>query len=190
MAETKESGIAKKEVKGVANKEPVEAKAQKPMKPKAGPENKEPKNKEPVKKEAKKEKPSYKISRSPEAKKNANEKIRLEKKKRKFKRQNLGKKLKVLDRWRRSRGIDSGQAKQEKDKPAVPKTGYMTPKPVRGLHPTGYVPIRVFNVPSLDSVNKKTEAIMIASAVGMKKRLEIQKKADELGIAILNFKCK
>jgi large subunit ribosomal protein L32e len=186
MAETKESGIEKKEV---AKQDPIKAKDKKTVaaKPKATTEKKELK-KEAIKKEVKKEKPSYKVSRSTEAKKKANEKIRVEKKKRNFKRQNLGKKLRVPDRWRRSRGIDSGQAKEEKDKPSVPKVGYMTPKPVRGLHPTGYTPIRVFNVSGLESVNKKTEAIMIASAVGMKKRLDIQKKADEMGIAILNFK--
>lgn len=132
--------------------------------------------------------PSYKISRSPEAKKLAKEKSRLEKKKGKFKRPNLGRVKKVKNRWRRTTGIDSGQRQGEKDKPPMPNAGYMTPPKLKGLLKTGYWPIRVFNVAGLSAIEQKTQAILIASQVGRKKRLEIQKAAKEKGIQILNYK--
>ena len=98
----------KKTTKGKEKKEKVEEKPVEKTVVKAKKEEKPVEKKE--KKEPKKEK-GYKLSRSPEASKMAREKSRLEKKKGKFKRQNLGKKMKVKDRWRRPRGIDSGHRK-------------------------------------------------------------------------------
>lgn len=142
------------------------------------------------KKQAKvvKKKSTYKMSRSSEAKKMAREKSRLEKKKSKFRRQNFGKKVRVADAWRKSYGIDSGQRKQRKNKLPVPKAGYMTAQSVKGLHASGYFPIRVFNVSDLDGVDNKTQAALIASVVGKRKRAEIQKVALEKKIQILNHK--
>ena len=133
-------------------------------------------------------KPSYKVARSPEAVKMSREKIRVEKKKGKFKRPCYGKWAKVKDRWRTPRGIDSRQREHSKDKPPMPNAGYMTPQKVKGLSPTGYFPVRVFNVADLAGVNAKTQAIVIAAAVGKKKRGDIQKAAQEKKIQILNYK--
>jgi large subunit ribosomal protein L32e len=148
----------------------------------------EPEQKVGMKAEAKKEKPAYKISRSKEASKMAREKSRLEKKKGKFKRQNYGKKKRVPNRWRRPKGIDSGHQNDEKHKPAHPRSGYMTPQKVKGLDVTGYKPIRIFNIDGLKGIDPKTEAVVIASAVGMKKRKELQNIAQERKIQILNYK--
>jgi len=145
-----------------------------------------PKEKAAAKKKEKKQ--SYKISRSPEAKKLGKEKVRLEKKKGKFKRPNFGRVKKVPDRWRRPIGIDSRQQNQCKDKPPLPKVGYSTPKKVKGLHPTGYEPVRITNLAGLEAVDKKTQAVVLASSLGKRQRTEIQDKAKELGIQILNFK--
>lgn len=198
MAEKKKTGTKKKAAaKPKAEKKPVEKKEVKETKPvekKVEKKEVKPKEKPVEKKEVKKEeKPkkkekTYKISRSPEASKMAREKSRLEKKKGKFKRQNYGKKLRVPDRWRTPRGIDSGHRIDEKHKPAHPRSGYMTPQKVKGLDVTGYKPVRVFNVAGLEGLDSKTEAIIVAAAVGMKKRKEIQKAAQEKKIQILNFK--
>ncbi len=131
---------------------------------------------------------SYVLKRSKEAQSLAREKIRLEKKKGKFKRQNYGKKKRVPDRWRRPRGIDSGHQNDEKHKPAHPRSGYITPRKVRGLHPSGYFPVRVFTPSDLDRINPRIEAVLIASSVGKKKRIEIQRLAMQRGIQILNYK--
>jgi len=169
---------AKPEIKAVETKK-VEAKPKAEARPKAAP-------KPEVKKKAKK--PSYKVERSSEAKKLGRARHRLEKKKGKFKRPNVGFKKKVPDRWRRPVGIDSRQQNQCKDKPPLPKAGYTTAKQVRGLHPTGYASVRVMNTAGLEAVDKKTQAIIIASSVGKRKRTEIQDKAKQMGIQILNFK--
>jgi large subunit ribosomal protein L32e len=138
----------------------------------------------------KKDKPkkAYRITRTKESSKRAREKSRLEKKKGKFKRQNYGKKKRVPNRWRRPRGIDSGHRIDEKQKPAHPRSGYMTPQKVKGLDASGYEPIRVFNTNGLEGLDAKTQAILIASSVGNKKRAEIQRAAQEKDIQILNFK--
>lgn len=143
-------------------------------------------------KEAKASKPkkekSYRLTRSKEASKMGREKSRLEKKKGKFKRQNYGKKKRVPNRWRRPRGIDSGHRIDEKHKPAHPRSGYMTPQNVKGLDVTGYEPVRVFNLSGLEGLDPKTQAILIASAVGNRKRAAIQKAAKGKNIQVLNFK--
>jgi len=46
--------------------------------------------------------------------------------------------------------------------------------------------VLVYNVKDLENVNPERQAIRIASCVGMKKRLQIEEKAKELGIKILN----
>jgi len=174
MTEEKKTGTVKKEVH--------EHKAAEKKPEKAAP-------KKETKKEVKeKKKSSYKIIKTPEARKLACEKARLEKKKGAFKRQNYGKMKRIPNRWRRPTGIDSGHQDDERHKPAHPRTGYMTPQKVKGLHVTGYRPIRVFNTSQLAGVNLKTEAIVIAATVGRKKRAEIRKIAQEKKIQILNYK--
>ncbi len=179
MAEKKTTGIKKTEIKAKdtpKETKPIEKKVVKKVEKKEAP-----------KKEVKKEK-TYTISRSKESSAQAREKSRLEKKKGKFKRQNYGKKLRVPDKWHRPRGIDSGHREDEKHKPAHPRPGYITPMRVKGLDVTGYKPIRVLNVTGLDGIEPKTEAIIIASCVGMKKRKDIQKIAQEKKIQVLNYK--
>lgn len=184
MAEKKKTGKKAEtaEKKGKAVKE--EPKPEKKAKPV---EKKETKKAQKGEGKAKPKK-GYRISRSPEARKRAREKSRLEKKKGKFKRQNLGKKKRIKDRWRRPRGIDSGHRIDEKHKPAHPRAGYMTPKSIKGLHPSGYEPVRVFNLSELENLEPKTQAAVIASSVGKRKRAELQKAAQEKGIQVLNHK--
>ena len=64
--------------------------------------------------------------------------------------------------------------------------GYGGPKDVRYLHPSGFKEVRVWNLDDLSKINPEREAARVAHQVGMKKRLEIEEKADELGIRILN----
>jgi len=190
MTETKHSDGAKghtKDVKKADKPEITDAKSDKKLEARAGKgAKKEVKNE--AKKAKKKEKPSYRIARTSEASEQAKEKSRLEKKKRMFRRDGFGKTIRVKDRWRVPSGIDSGQRLAQKRKRASPKVGYMTPKSVKGLHPTGYKPIRVLNVSQIAGINPKTEAIIIGATVGRRKRDEIQKLAQEKKIQILNFK--
>ena len=105
-----------------------------------------------------------------------------------FKRQGLSRKKKLEDTWRRPRGLQSKQRKGYRAKGAHPQPGYGSPKAVRGMHPSGFEDVLVFNLADLENLNPEIQAVRIASTVGNRKRDEIQKKAEELGFRILNLK--
>ncbi|HIQ03393.1 MAG TPA: 50S ribosomal protein L32e, partial [Desulfurococcales archaeon] len=88
--------------------------------------------------------------------------------------------------WRKPRGLDNKMRLKLKGYPPVVSVGYRGPKLVRGLHPTGKEIVIVHNVKELSKVDKEKHIVYIASTVGKKKRLEIMKKAEELGIKIAN----
>jgi large subunit ribosomal protein L32e len=107
-------------------------------------------------------------------------------KKPKFRRQESWRLKRVTDRWRRPHGIDSKMRKKVKGWPASPTVGYQSPKATRGLHPSGYVETRVFNVEDLAGVDPEIQVVRVAHTVGAKKRFEIIAAADEQGIHVLN----
>jgi len=105
-----------------------------------------------------------------------------------FKRQGLSRKKKLEDTWRRPRGLQSKQRKGFRAKGAHPQPGYGSPKAVRGMHPSGFEDVLVFNIADMENLNPEIQAVRIASTVGNRKRAEIQAKAEELGFRILNLK--
>ncbi|MCW4021577.1 MAG: 50S ribosomal protein L32e [archaeon] len=107
-------------------------------------------------------------------------------KKPKFRRQESWRYKRVTDRWRRPHGIDSKMRKKVKGWPASPTVGYQSPKATRGLHPSGYVETRVFNVEDLAGIDPEIQAVRVAHTVGAKKRYEIIATAEEKGIHVLN----
>ncbi len=90
--------------------------------------------------------------------------------------------------WRRPRGLDNKVRRKIKGWPASPSTGYKGPKIARGLHPSGYREVIVYNAEAVSTVDPTTQAIRIAHTVGKKKRAVIIAKAKELNIKILNVK--
>ena len=74
-----------------------------------------------------------------------------------------------------------------KYRPNKVRVGFRGPKDTRGLHPSGFKEIFVFNINDLENIDPKTQAARIGGTVGMKKRTEIIKKAEELDIRILNM---
>lgn len=89
-------------------------------------------------------------------------------------------------RWRRPRGMHSKMRQHFGYRTNVVSIGYGSPAGARYLHPSGFKEVMVHNVRDLDKIDPKTEAARVAHQVGMRKRLEIEKKADELEIRILN----
>jgi len=71
-------------------------------------------------------------------------------------------------------------------RPNVVSIGYGSPKGARFLHPSGFKEILVWNVRDLEKIRPELEAARVAHSVGMRKRQEIEVKADELGIRVLN----
>ena len=107
-------------------------------------------------------------------------------KKPRFRRQESWRYKRVTDRWRKPHGVDSKMRKKVKGWPVSPTVGYRSPKSIRGLHPSGFVEIRVYSVADLGGIDPELQAIRIAHRVGNRKRVEIMALAAEKGIHVLN----
>ena len=103
-----------------------------------------------------------------------------------FRRQEWFRYKRLGDSWRRPKGKHSKMREHKGYRPPVVDSGYRGPKKVRGLHPSGFKEVLVHNAKELEGIDPEREAIRIASRVGVKKRTEIEKKAEELGIRVLN----
>lgn len=114
--------------------------------------------------------------------------VRSEKGKPSFNRQQLNHKKKLKAVWRRPRGLQSKQRRQYRAKGAHPAPGYGSPVAVRGLHPSGFEEVMVYTPAELDGIDAETQAIRIGGSVGGKKRMMIQEGAEGLGIKVLNYK--
>ncbi|MGD2065815.1 MAG: 50S ribosomal protein L32e [Candidatus Bathyarchaeota archaeon] len=107
-------------------------------------------------------------------------------KKPRFRRQESWRYKRVGDVWRKPHGVDSKMRKKVKGWPVSPTVGYRSPKKTRGLHPSGFVEIRVHSTADLGGIDPELQAIRIAQTVGNRKRVEIMALAEEKGIHVLN----
>lgn len=89
-------------------------------------------------------------------------------------------------RWRRPRGSQSKMRKKIKFKGKMPSKGYIAPKELRYLHPSGYREVLIHSAKELEKIDPKKEAARIAGKVGKRKRIEIMKEAEKLKIKVLN----
>jgi len=105
------------------------------------------------------------------------------KKKPKFKRQDsILKRLK--NKWRKPKGIHSKLRLRKRGKGKRPRIGYGSDKKTRYLIKNKN-PIYVTNIKQLENVK---QPIIIASKVGLRKKLEIINKIKELKLEVLNIK--
>ena len=103
-----------------------------------------------------------------------------------FKRQEWFRYQKLGEAWRRPRGIHSKMTRGMKRRPPMVEIGYGGPALVRGLHPSGFEEVMVYNIDGLEDIDPKTQAARIGGTVGVKKRIAIENRAKELGIRVLN----
>ncbi|EQD29691.1 Ribosomal protein L32e [mine drainage metagenome] len=103
-----------------------------------------------------------------------------------FRRQEWFRYGKFDDSWRKPRGKHSKLREHQDWRPPVVDIGFRGPRETRGLHPSGFAEVLVYNVADLGRLDKETEAARIGSTVGSRKRKEIVEKADELNIRVLN----
>ncbi len=91
------------------------------------------------------------------------------------------------DSWRNpKRSLDNKIGKERKGFPPRVKVGYKGPKAVRHLHPSGKIEVLVSNPSQLEGLDPRVHVVRIASTVGARKRGEILKRAQELGLRVLN----
>ena len=103
-----------------------------------------------------------------------------------FVRQESWRYKKLATNWRKPKGKDNKMRKQVSGVPALVKVGYKGPRKSRGLHPSGYNDVLIFNTNDLTRIDPKIDAIRIAHGVGYKKRLDILNEATKLKIKVLN----
>ena len=98
--------------------------------------------------------------------------------------------LERQETWRKPKGRDNPMRLELKGYPPKVKVGYRTPKDIRGLHPSGLIPVYVRNEKELMKVansNEKEKIIIIfSSTLGLKKKLELVEKAKQLGLKVAN----
>jgi large subunit ribosomal protein L32e len=90
--------------------------------------------------------------------------------------------------WRRPRGLDNKIRRKIKGWPAGVSVGYKGPKIARGLHPSGYREVIVYNAQDVSTIDPNTQAARIAHTVGKRKRTLIIAEAKKLNVKILNVK--
>ena len=133
----------------------------------------------------------YFVKKKPKLTKEITNKLKIRKqiKKRtpKFLREEWFRYKRIPKNWRRPDGITSKMRRNLKYRPNKVRIGYRGPKDVRGLHPSGYQEVLIHNINDLQNIDNSIHAIRIGSTVGTKKRIEIQKKAEELDIRTLNI---
>lgn len=172
--ETKEA-VEKEEVKKIVTKE--EKKGKKEIKP------------EKEKKIEEKEK--YKVKKKPVLPDDVKQKLivrrKIKKRTPRFLREEWFRYKRIPLNWRKPDGITSKMRKNLKYRPSMVRVGFRGPREVRGFHPSGFKEVMVYNVDDLKNIDPKTQAARVGSSVGTKKRVEIEKKAEELDIRILNM---
>ncbi len=103
-----------------------------------------------------------------------------------FRRQEWFRYDRLSESWRRPRGLHSKTRTNKKYRSNKVRIGYGGPRAVRGLHPSGFEEKLVYNVDDLEDIDPKTQCARIGHSVGVRKRIAIEARADELKIRVLN----
>ncbi|MBU1704440.1 MAG: hypothetical protein KJ922_03680, partial [Nanoarchaeota archaeon] len=111
----------------------------------------------------------------------------LKKKKPKFLRQDSHKKVKLGQKWRRPKGIDSKIRMRLKGYRRARSTGWGSPTAVKGLTKDGLMPVLVRCAKDIEDISEGQIAV-ISTRLGEKKKIDIIKALKEKSIKILNIK--
>lgn len=87
-------------------------------------------------------------------------------------------------RWRRPRADSNKKKMKLAFAGASPNVGYKNPQEIRGLHPSGFAEVLVFNESELSGISNRV--VRIASAVGGRKAARIEEAAKAAKLRVLN----
>lgn len=104
---------------------------------------------------------------------------------RKFVRYHSNSRKNLSPAWRKPRGIHNKVRQSRKGKPPKVRSGYGFRADLRHLHPSGFLEAVIHRPEELAGLGPD-RAVRIGGRVGRKKRLEIQSKAREMGLRVLN----
>lgn len=96
----------------------------------------------------------------------------------------LGRKRKKKQIWRKPKGRHNKMRDQKRGYPAIVSIGYRKNKKSHGKL-EGMKPVTILNINDLEKM--KTGEIGIVGSVGMKKKIDIVKKAKDRGIPLFNI---
>jgi large subunit ribosomal protein L32e len=184
IEETKPEKAVKEKAKP-KEKTDVKKKTEKDEKPK---DKKEDEEKEPeVEEEIEEYKVKKKAKLSKETKRSLSIRRKIKSRTPEFLREEWFRYKRISKNWRRPDGISSKMRRNFKYRPSKVRVGFRGPKYARGLHSSGFEEVIVYNVNDLEGIDPKKQAARIGGSVGTKKRLDIEKKANELDVRILNL---
>lgn len=106
-----------------------------------------------------------------------------------FIRQDYRIRIKVSDDyWRKPRGCHSKMRRGEAGKRKVVQAGYRSPAALRGINLKGFKPVRVETMAQLAKIKPEQEIAVMASNLGLKKKVALVKFADEKNIKFANIR--
>jgi len=103
-------------------------------------------------------------------------------------RQDWYKKTRLAKVWRRPKGLHSKFRHRRKERQGAVEPGWGSPREAKWLHSSGLEFVVVNSTFELEKIAKDTQGIVIAGAVGSKKKIDIVKLAMKKNISILNLK--
>ena len=114
------------------------------------------------------------------------ENTNIKRKKRKFIRYKSINQVKLKGGWRRVRGMHNKVRLKKKGHIHKVSIGYGTKKETRNLYNSMFDYKLIKNLNDLNNLDKKY--ILISKSIGLKKKIEILKKAKELGLNVIRIK--
>ena len=117
-------------------------------------------------------------------------KVRNERKSRKptFNRDDSHKVGRVSTSWRRPKGHQAKLRLGLRSAGRHVSTGFRSPALVRGLSRNGLEPVLVATPSALNALDANTQGVLVSGKVGVRKRVEIVKAAQEKKLTLLNVK--
>ncbi len=105
-----------------------------------------------------------------------------------FVRQDAHKKVEIGWKWRRPKGLDSKMRLRKRGYRRCVEVGWGSPKKIKNFDKSGLKIRLISSIKELDNINAKTEGIIVGKCVGLKKRILLLKKTEEMKITVLNIK--